>query len=362
MITASAGYGGGPQHVYDLALSLGKKALVNIACPKQFPFFDRFKEAIEGDIIEIPERRFMLKYAWRLTVFTRKNGIEIIHSHGKGASLYGRFVSAITGIPLIHTPHGIHIDQYGYLMRAIYLGYEYCTGWIDRKKIFVSYSEFSHALKLRIARSLNSVVIFNGVSSSGTIEWKTSTRARIRSELGVNNHEVIIATLSRFDYAKNMHEMVKIAKLSSNLKFWFLGDGEDFNHIRSSILINHLDHVWLPGFVNMPLEYLAAADIYLSTSRWEGLPLAVLQAMSLSKPVVASEVNGNKDVVHHGLTGYLYPLGEPQIASDYIHHLAKDKYLRESIGERGLSLQKSVFNIDQMSKLTFDVYKDSLSK
>ena len=358
MIVASAGYGGGPQHVFDLAKTLHGKVLVDIACPQQLPFYERFRGVIEGEMIEIPERRFTVSDAWRLLVSARNNGVSLLHSHGKGAGVYGRFVSALSGLPLVHTPHGIHIDQYGLLMRAAYLSYERATGWIGKKTIFVSPSEAQRALDLKIGKQSRSIVISNGVPVPGSVEWKIAARDRIRKERRLGEEDIVVATLSRFDYAKNMEEMVRVADLARNLQFWFLGDGPGFCDIKAATTSSQMKHVWLPGFVNNPLDYLAAADIYLSTSRWEGLPLAVLQAMSLGKPVVASDVTGNRDAVQCEVTGYLYPLGQPLKASEYLQILNSSQKLRKEMGDAGLARQQAEFSVDQMGLSTLQVYTD----
>ena len=360
MITASASYGGGPQHIYDLAKSLRGQACVDIACPRQEPFYKRFLDVIDGELFEIPERRFTITDALRLVSFARKQGASLLHSHGKGAGVYGRFISFISGLPLVHTPHGIHVDQYGRLLRLVYLGYEHLVGWIDAKTIFVSPSESERALKLGIGRKLRSCVICNGVSSQDDAAWQLDARDRIRKQLGLSKQDVVAVALSRFDYAKNMLEMVSVARETPEVKFLLLGDGPDYEHVKMSTSRLATDNVYLPGFVNNPLDYLAAADFYCSTSRWEGLPLAVLQAMSLSLPVVASKVTGNRDAVRMGESGYLYELGNIGEAAKYIKILVADPKFRSQLGARGRMLQQDYFSLSNMASKTLDVYKTVL--
>ena len=361
MITASAGFGGGPQHVYDLAESLRGEVMVDIACPRQDPFFIRFGRVIEGELIEIPERRFTFVSVFRLLSFARRQGISLLHSHGKGAGVYGRFLSVLSGLPLVHTPHGIHLDQYGYLMRHVYLGYERMTGWIDARTIFVSHSESDRALKLGVGRKSCSLVICNGVPSQDNEVWQRAARDRIRGERGLRENEVVVVTLSRFDYPKNMEEMLRVAAVARNLKFWLIGNGADFDKIKAAADAGQMENIWMPGFVENPLDYLAAADVYLSTSRWEGLPLAVLQAMSLGKPVVASDVTGNCDAVAHEQTGYLYPLGRRAAAAEYLNKLASDSDARIVMGDAGLRRQRDLFSVTNMARKTFELYKGVLS-
>jgi glycosyltransferase involved in cell wall biosynthesis len=360
MITASAGHGGGPQHIYDLAKSLRGQACVDIACPRQEPFYTRFADVIDGDLFEIPERRFAFSDAVRLLAFARKKGASLIHSHGKGAGTYGRFISLVSKLPLVHTPHGIHVDHYGNLMRLVYLSYERLTGWINSKTIYVSPSEYERALKLKVGKKSRSCVILNGVTSQNANDWQQEVRMRIRRELCMGENDVVVVSLSRFDYAKNMLELISVAGELPQIKFLLLGDGPDFTQVKMSAAKLTTNNVFLPGFVNNPIDYLAAADLYISTSRWEGLPLAILQAMSLSLPVVASKVTGNCDAVMEGESGYLYELGNIQEAARYINILAADAKFRRQLGARGRMRQQDEFSLSNMSLKTLAVYKTVL--
>lgn len=358
-ITASAGYGGGPQHVFELVSYLGEEVLIDIACPRQEPYWDRFSAVVQGELVEIPERRFTMTAALRLVRHVRRKGIDLLHSHGKGAGVYGRFVAALTGIPLVHTPHGIHLDHYGKFMRGVYIGYERMTGRFADCTIFVSESEKKRAIDLHLWPSVQSQVIVNGVRGwpdDQAGQW----RCELRRSLGVTNTELVVITLSRFDFSKNMKEMVSISEKCPGIRFWFVGDGADKTAVMEFCKSRKLNNVWLPGFVPDPVRYLAAADVYLSTSRWEALPLAILEAMSLAKPVVASEVTGNRDVVHDSITGYLYPLGDVDKAVELLGRLEDDKELCQSMGKAAKRCQKENFSVETMGSKTFTVYRNVL--
>ena len=361
MITASAGFGGGPQHLHDLAEGMRGNVLVDIACPCQEPFYQRFRKVINGELLEIPERRFTFYDALRILKFARRRGSNLIHSHGKGAGVYGRVLSKLSGLPLVHTPHGIHVDQYGQLMRRIYLGYERLSGGVDARTIFVSPSELELARSLGIGRKSRSVVICNGVSAPSSTLYQANKREQIRNLQGLDEKDVVVVTLSRFDFSKNMQEMVRIADMERRLRFWFIGDGPEYAEVKSVVNERRMSHVWLPGFVNNPLDYLLAADLYLSTSRWEGLPLSLLQASSLRKPIVASDVTGNRDVVVHNESGYLYPLGKHQIAAEYLNKLFLDRNARHVMGEAGLRRQRDLFSVTHMVRKTLELYDEVMS-
>ena len=103
------------------------------------------------------------------------------------------------------------------------------------------------------------------------------------------------------------------------------------------------------------LEDIADASVYLTTARWEGLPLAVLEAMSLGIPVVASDVVGNRDAVEEGVTGYLYPLGDVKIAARLVEDAARLD--RELVRQH----HRQYFSSERMVEETLAVYRDVLN-
>ena len=85
-----------------------------------------------GPSSSCPHRRFRIGAAVALIEFVRRQGIELIHAHGKGAGAYARIVSAATCVPCIHTPHGVHVGEYGVLKLAMYRAYENLSSrWVD---------------------------------------------------------------------------------------------------------------------------------------------------------------------------------------------------------------------------------------
>ena len=118
-----------------------------------------------------------------------------------------------------------------------------------------------------------------------------------------------------------------------------------------------INNVNLPGSKTNIFDYLKKADIYLNTSLYEGLPLSVLEAMSVGLPILASNVIGNCDTIEHYRSGFLYSLGDIKAASTYIRILSKDNNLRASMSKESISRQRKLFEIKKMSNEYAKVYK-----
>lgn len=122
-LLVSTAVGGGPKHVFDLVTRLSPELSPIVAAPPDGPFFERFRKAgIETHALAL-DRLSPWTLAQMLRV-AREREVGLIHSHGKGAGLYGRLAGRLLGIPAIHTFHGLHYQDYSPTGRCLYLGLE----------------------------------------------------------------------------------------------------------------------------------------------------------------------------------------------------------------------------------------------
>ena len=104
------------------------------------------------------------------------------------------------------------------------------------------------------------------------------------------------------------------------------------------------------------LSFLRRSDIYLSTSLYEGLPISIIEAMSIGLPIVASNVTGNCDAVIHGQSGYLYKLGEVDMAVNYLKKLLNSHELRLKFGKSSHTIQRNIFSLEKMINEYINLY------
>lgn len=342
MISARSDIGGGPSHMWLLVQGLADRADIYAALPDDGIFFKKLSGVIGDErVFTIPRQRFTLKALWGLRGFCKRSRIELIHSHGKGAGLYSRFLGFALGVPVIHTLHGYHDGRYAPLLKRGYALWETLAGFVTNKIICVSASE---ALLFKSKVSVPSdklVVIPNGTA--------------VQYDLLAKPIPNKVVTVARLDYQKNILELLRVAKLLPGCNFFVIGDGADRAEIEAEIIAQKLYNVRLCGASHQVIADISNAAVYLTTARWEGLPLAVLEAMSLGIPTVASDVVGNRDAVVEGVTGYLYPLGDVEKA---VHMIAAATNLDRTL-IRNYHLQH--FSSDRMVSHTLAVYRDALS-
>jgi glycosyltransferase involved in cell wall biosynthesis len=350
-ITISSDVGGGPEHIYQLISGLSEQIESHVACPDNGPYYKKFNLLVNNRITKIPFRRFQFKYIFSLYNYIRSNKIDLLHGHGKGAGLYCRILKIFLKIPVVHTPHGISIKQD--LSNKLYIYFERIFKFLVNAVIFVSQTEYALSKKLNLWIGIPVKIIYNGTAAFDESQKKI-WQQEIRSEMNWNNRKIVI-TASRYDFQKNTIEFCKIAKLLPDMTFVILGEGIEKNECETYCVNNNIDNVLFLGVKSDPLKYFAAAHIYLSTARWEGLSMAIIEAMSLGLPTVATNVTGNIDLIKSGFNGYLYPIGDVEQAKKLIDLLIEPQ-LYNSCSANATKYHNESFSVSTMSGQTEELY------
>lgn len=354
LITARADYGGGPRHVDVIIDNLQQN--LYLACPPDKPYYKKWsKQSNVVDICLLPHRKLSLFSFYKLLIFCKVNKITIIHSHGKGAGFYSRLLKIfLPSVKIIHTYHGVG----GFFLKGIK---HKLSLWFERKfasltdlAINVSNSEQSEAIKLKVLPSNGSQVIYNGIPA-------LSLKLDSKNPLRIDNEQFIISTLSRFDYPKNMAACFEIAlklSINKNLKFLWIGDGEDKAIIEQKVHDLGLSNIIFTGF-RTDIDYLLSkTNLYLSTSRWEGLPIALIEATSLGIPIVATDVVGNNEVVENDENGYLFPENDIDAACNNILNLYNNKELYKKMSRAAINRYNAYFTSEKMIKSLENIYNN----
>jgi len=342
LISSSSALGGGTKHMFMLGENLKNEFGIFYAIPKNEYFLEFLNPK---NSIDIHERKIKLTDIFNLIKFVKVNSIDIIHAHGKGAGGISRILKLFINRPLIYTFHGIHLECHNWSYRLAYIIYEYLLGWIDSKKILVSQSENNYAKKSKIFLGNKSLIINNGVRNM-TIKNYSEKDFDNKSFLASNKTNVI--SVCRFVQQKNIYEIIRIAIELPNINFYIIGDGPLWHQLKNFIDIKILKNVILLGSKRNVFRYLYEADIYLSTSLYEGLPLSIIEAMSIGLPIVASNVAGNCDTIIHGKSGFYYDLSDINKAVGYLTKLSKNKLLKQKLGKAAFQRQREFFSRQKM--------------
>ncbi|MGO5013587.1 glycosyltransferase [Niallia sp. Sow4_A1] len=289
-----------------------------------------------------------------LNKYVRDNKIDIIHANSTFSGLLIYLYSFFNkNVSYIYTPHGY------YSLKSMNKLLKYITRRIEKKinnicetVIHVSKSEEEEALKFNLVSKDKSIVIFNGVT-----EPKKSDEYDERNIFTVVN-------LARVDDQKDPYKFLEIAipivSKNDNIQFIWAGNGKYLNDIREKVKQNKLEKkIKFIGFVKEKNILFNKADIYLSTSEYEGLPFSVVEAMSYKLPLILSNVVGHTDLVENGENGYLYDFENFSTAIEYLNSIILNSELYEKLAKSSYQFYKEKFSVDQMMRKLLVLYDNN---
>jgi glycosyltransferase involved in cell wall biosynthesis len=207
------------------------------------------------------------------------------------------------------------------------------------------------------------ITIYNGVEPGkqpGPCE-----RGVARKALGLGKDSCVVGTIARLDDDKNLSMMIEVAALcrgeAPQVRFCAIGGGPREDSLRAEIRERGLEDVFLlAGPRESAHDLLPAFDIFVLTSRSEGLPNAVMEAMVSSLPCVCTDVGGCRELVEEGLSGYLVPAGDSAAMAGRVRELLRNPGLRERMGSRGRDRILKDFSVARLVERTDRVLREIL--
>ena len=353
MISSTSKIGGGPKHIFTLSSLINKTFDFYYALPN-LPEINNLQD---GKYIKISERKLALKDIYKLFLFVKLNSIDIVHAHGKGAAFIARVLKIFSGKSIVITFHGMHIQCYGKIYQKFYILYENIFGKIDDHTIFVSNGELEYARKNKIYIGKKYSIINNAVKNKKLRKIHKNFEDYFVSNYNLSK-KVNIISVCRLVDQKNIFEIFRIAKILKNYDFFVLGGGDLLYKAKLFLKEQNILNVHLLGEKKDVFRYLDFADLFLSTSLYEGLPISLLEAMSIGLPIVATNVSGNKDVVTHNHTGLLYELNDVFLAAKYIDLLIKDHSLNIKFTNNSQKIQRAFYSTKNFSENYIKLYRN----
>lgn len=247
---------------------------------------------------------------------------DIIHLHSSKAGALGRFSFSGKRVSLFYTPHGYSflMENYKPMKRRVFKLIESVCAKRNCTTISCSVGEHQESLKL----TKRATYVNNGINMAELQEIIDKTEKV--------EHSFTVYTLGRICYQKNPTLFNEIAESLPDVKFVWIGDGELRDQLTS-------ENIEITGWTDRStaIRYAVNADVFLLPSRWEGLPISLLESMYMKKACVVSNVIGNRDVIHNGENGFVCTKVE-----DFI------KAIEECQGENGKLTERAYQDILKM--------------
>jgi glycosyltransferase involved in cell wall biosynthesis len=206
-------------------------------------------------------------------------------------------------------------------------------------------------------------VIYNGIDLAAFANG--SHPRTVRQELGIGDDELLIIQVARLDYLKDHATAVRTLERVlrwRQARLVLIGEGPEQGMIQELVAQHRLGaYVRLLGLRTDVPRLLAAADLFLLTSRSEGIPLAVIEAMAAGLPVVATQVGGVGEVVEDGRSGLLAPSGDHAALAEQVLRIANDPVLSRRLGQCGRERAWALFSESQMHDRYLQLYQEMLT-
>jgi glycosyltransferase involved in cell wall biosynthesis len=275
----------------------------------------------------------------------RRRQAEIVHAHEFTTAVYGAAAARIVGIPYVITMHGAQTVLNAWRRRVAlawaFKGSRATVGVSDDTSTYME-----RTLKLRpgiVTTVRNGIPVRHG---SGE---------RVRAELGLTAGELLLLSVGNLVPRKGHRVLLEALKplAGTEVPLWRLaiaGRGKQKEPLQQ--LSNELgiaDRVHLLGHRDDIPDLLAACDVFVMPSLWEGLPLAILEAMFAGKPVIASAISGIPEAIESGVQGLLVPAGDPAALTAALREVLADSTRRAAFGAAGRRRAEAEFTIGHMT-------------
>jgi glycosyltransferase involved in cell wall biosynthesis len=294
-------------------------------------------------IVAIPfERRASPLAHWRafrvLVRLFRAEQPDLVHAHMPISGFLARIAAWWAGVPRIAcTCHGFWFNYPGNpARRAVGFLMEWVAARVTTVFLTVSDEEARDARRLWIHR--DAVSVRNGRDPS-VFRPDPAARAQVRASLGVPEDRVVLVAVSRLVRHKGFPELAAAMREVPEAELWVVGErlpsdrGDDMLTLLRNAGLGSRLH--LLGYRTDVAAILAAADIFVLPSHFEGLPMSVIEAMLTGLPVVASNIRGPREQVVPEVTGLLVPPGSVAPLAEALRRLTHDPATRATMGAAG---------------------------
>lgn len=300
----------------------------------------------------------ILLQAWRVAQFLQTWRADLVHCHLDIAGVVGRLAGRLAGVPVVYTQHNRLEDSH-----PITRSFNLATWRLQDHSVAVSEDVASS-----IRRCANGRVPVRTVLNGIRLEAFDPTRkdaAAVKARLGIPAEAPVVGTVAVFTEQKKMDDWLRAARRihasRSDVAFVIVGDGPlrgRLEGLKSTFGLDGIAH--FAGFQKNVKPYLAAMDVYMMSSRHEGLPIALLEAMAMERPVVSTAVGGIPDVLCDETCGALVPKGNVEELAEVALRLVEDDERRASMGRAARARVKSHFSMTRMSRELEALYLEVL--
>lgn len=358
-LSSTSGPGGAEMIVRRLATSLDRQRFRSIVCLFRSGWLgEACREAgLPTHVLGI-NGALDLHWARAFIGLVKRERIALIHTHEFTANVYGAMLGRLVGVPVVATIHG---KNYYWEQAKRRLAYRFVSR--TAKMIAVS-QDLKQFVVERVGISAQRIdVIYNGVEAY--VAPGADRVRELRGELELGRWDHVIGSVGSLYSVKGHIHLVKalpsILRGCPKTLVLLVGRGESESELKAEASRLGVEaHIRFLGFRNDIPLLLGLMDVFVLPSLSEGLSMALLEAMAAEKPVVATKVGGNAELIVEGETGYLVPSKAPEALADRVVNLLRNKVQAREFGCRGKQRVDEQFSLAGMVSAYQKCYEQAI--
>ena len=292
----------------------------------------------------------------KIYFFLKKLQPSIVHTHLIHGDLFGIVAAGLAGVDkIISTKHNDDSFRQKLLFRAL-------NNLLNKKtdRIIAISDWIRHfACKVEGVPPEKIRTIYYGLPEMNNSVFGNE----FREEMGFGSREVVLGIIARLVKQKGHSYLIKafanVYEKNRNIRLVIAGDGELRSSLKEIVQRKKLDSVvHFVGYRKDVREILAAVDIFVHPSLWEGFGLSILEAMAMGKPIIATDISAIPELVKDRVTGFLVPPKDISSLAGSIESLSSDEGLRQKLGQKAKERCLSMFSVESMIKKTLKLYDE----
>jgi glycosyltransferase involved in cell wall biosynthesis len=297
---------------------------------------------------------------------------DVVHTHNALPGVTGRIAARLAGVPVVlHTWHSwpARLPRPWYVMLGFALLEPLATAAADAV-LFLNPDDLAVWSAMRGVAVRKARLIGNGINVEEFAQrLQTGARSRIRREFGIGEDSYLLVKVARMEHPRKGHFFLleglkRFRELSRReVAALLVGAGDDEEVVRAEAKRLGLeDVVRFPGYRRDIPDILAAADVSVLTSPFEGVPRALMESMALGVPVLGTDVPGTRMLVRPGESGMLVRQGDVEGLAGALLQLSEDPALAKRLGEGGRRRVREKFNEPDVAARILRIYEHSLNE
>jgi glycosyltransferase involved in cell wall biosynthesis len=330
--------------------------------------------ALEDVRVHVVPKLVREAHAWKdllalcqLVALIRRGRYQIVHTHTAKAGFLGRLAAAIVGAPIIiHTVHGVTFNAHvPPALRWFYLLLERVAARFTHQFVAVGEDVKNIYLRSGVGRPQAYETIYSGMPLREYLDagrMGDPERDALRAELGFEPQHRVVLMAARLEERKGhaylFQSVHRLKPLHPDLRVLILGDGKDRARLEAHCRTLGIEDIvtFLGHRQDLP-RVLAACDISVLTSLWEGLPRVLVQSAAAGKPILTFDVEGAWEVVRDGRNGFVVPSCDVDTFTSRLDVLLRERMQARALGQAGPGEVSDQWAVETMLERLDDLYQ-----